>query len=256
MAAEVVTIASEVLAGHTREGNFPMIVSVLAREGLAVTRHTTVPDERGAIVEALRSALSRSAVVLTTGGLGGTPDDLTRGVIASLLGRKLSLREPLRAALREKYRARGFEMPAAAEVMALLPAGARPLENRLGLAPGIHLEVDDRHLFALPGVSEEMEVMLREEVVPRLRTAKVGTSVAERTMRTVGVAETLLAEWVEPLLVEGVRAAYLPHGGRVDVRLHAAGPGIGEEAIETTEHRLRARLGPALYGVGERPLEA
>ena len=256
MPAEVVTIASEVLSGHTREANFQTIVRFLAREGMRVTRHVTVHDDRSAIGEALRQALARSEVVVATGGLGGTPDDLTRGAIAAVLGRKLGLREPLLEALRERFRARGAALPPAAEVMALLPAGARPLANRVGLAPGIHLEIDGRHLFALPGVPEEMEAMLAEQVVPELRRTGLGMPWPQITLRTVGVSETTLAQWVEPLLGEGVRTAYLPSAGRVDVRLEAAaGPG-GQRALRETEERLRGRLGPALYGANESSLEA
>ena len=82
MGAEVLTIASEVLAGHTVEGNFATIVRLLAREGIAVARHTVVPDDRGVIAAALRDSLARTTLVLVTGGLGATPDDLTRGVVA------------------------------------------------------------------------------------------------------------------------------------------------------------------------------
>lgn len=256
MPADIVTIASEVLAGHTVEGNFATLVRVLAREGIAVVRHTVVPDDRGAIAEALREALARVPLVVTTGGLGATPDDLTRGVVAALLDRKLTLREPLLAQVRAKYLSRGIQPPPAAEVLALLPSGARALENRLGLAPGFHLEAGGRHLFALPGVPEEMEAMLLDAVVPALREARLAAPWLERTLRLVGVPETTLAALVDPLLPPGVQAAYLPHAGRLDLRLGASAGPAGEAALRSIEERLEERLGAALYACGETTLEA
>jgi nicotinamide-nucleotide amidase len=256
MAAEVITIGSEILAGHTLEGNLLPIVRALAAEGVPVTRHVVVPDERAAVAEAIRLALGRSRAVLVTGGLGATPDDLTRGVLASLLGRKLTLREGLLAEIRRKHEARGREMSPAAEVMALLPAGAHALANRLGLAPGFHLETDGRHLFALPGVCAEMRAMLREEVLPRLRAAGLGTPRPAHLLRIVGIPETNLAQEVEPRLGERVTVAYLPSAGRVDLRLAAPPDPDGEVALQQTLARLTGRLGVHIYARDETSLEA
>jgi len=254
MAAEVITIGSEILAGHTVEANLVPIVRAFAVEGVRVARHVVVPDERSAVGEALRLALGRNRVVITTGGLGATPDDLTRGVIASLLGRKLTMRESLLAEIRSRHAARGRVMSPAAEVMALLPAGAHALVNRVGLAPGFHLEIEGRHLFALPGVSAEMRAMLSEEVIPRLRHAGLGAPRPTHLLRVVGIPETALAQEVQPLLGERVTVAYLPCAGRVDVRLNAADDPPAQRALTETLERLRERLGALVYAVGEESL--
>ncbi len=253
MSAEVIVIAGEVLAGHTRESHLPVIVRVLREEGMRVTRETVVADELGAIREALQSALARCEVVIVTGGLGGTPDDRTRGAVAGLLSRKNVLHPEILEALREKMRARGMKLPAMAEAMAWLPEGAEPLENPVGMAPGFHLEVNGRHLFAVPGVREEAAAILDGAIRAEIRRLKLGAPWPNVTLRAVHISETTLAGWVEPLLGEGMSAAYLPHHWRVDVRLEA--PVGREQDLREVEERVRARLGPAFYGVGESSLE-
>jgi nicotinamide-nucleotide amidase len=255
MSAEVITIGSEILAGHTFETNFAVIAAALAREGVRVERHTVVPDERSALTEELRRALERSEVVLATGGLGATPDDITRRAVATVLNRKLVFRDELLAAIREKLRACDTAAGPAVETMALLPTGATPLANSVGLAPGFLLRTERSLLFALPGVPAEMEAMLEEQVLPVLReSGHAGRAVTE-TLHTAGVSEAVLAEQIEPLLAEGVRAAYLPVPGRVDLRLSASGDEKGRRHLQETISRLQQRLGPHLYGAGAVTLE-
>ncbi len=256
MRAEVITIGSEILAGHTWDTNFTAIASALTREGIAIVRHTVVPDERSALTEELGRAFARGGLLIATGGLGATPDDLTRRVVASVLGRKLMFRENLAAAIREKLQKRGLPVHTNAETMALLPAGAHPLANRTGLAPGFRVKTETCLFFALPGVPEEMRVMLAEQVVPYLRDEGLtGTRIAE-TLRTVGISETTLAEWAQPLSVEGVEIAYLPCAGRVDLRLTAAGDERGRQALAAMVAGLQQRLGAHLFATGEVSLEA
>lgn len=254
MPAEVITIGSEILAGHTCESNFAVIAGAMAREGIKLERHTVVPDERGALTEELKRALERSEIVIATGGLGATPDDITRRSVASVLQRKLVYRDELSAEIRDKLRARDTAPGPGVETMALLPGGATPLANPVGLAPGFLIRTDKALLFALPGVPEEMSAMLEAQVLPVLReTGHAGRAVTE-TLHLAGVSESVLAEQVEPLLAEGVRAAYLPVPGRVDLRLSAAGDEKGRRHLQETIARLQPRLGPRLYGAGEATL--
>jgi nicotinamide-nucleotide amidase len=255
MSAEVLTIGSEILAGHTCEANFAGIASALAAEGVRLERHTVVPDERAALTAELKRALERSELVIATGGLGATPDDVTRRAVATVLNRKLVFRDDLLAAIREKLRACDSAAGPAVETMALLPAGASPLANRVGLAPGFLLRTERGMLLALPGVPEEMTVMLHEQVLPALREAGLTGRASGETLHTAGVSEAQLAEWVEPLLAEGVRAAYLPVPGRVDLRLSAAGDEPGRRHLQETIGRLQQKLGPHLFGGGATTLE-
>lgn len=250
MQLEVVTIGGEILAGLTREGNFAVIAEELAQAGLLVARQTVVPDDRAALVDELRRACGRSEVVITTGGLGGTPDDLTRSAVAAVLDRKLVFQESLRSAIQERTRVLGIAAGPAGEAMALLPTGARPLTNPAGLAPGFEVRTARGHLYALPGVPEEMRAMLVAEVLPLLAKAGHGRQVHRERLRTVGVPESQLASTLAPLVERGVRIAYLPAAGRVDLLLSAPGDAAGEAALGVSLRRLQRRLGPALYATG------
>jgi molybdenum cofactor synthesis domain-containing protein len=133
---EILTIGGEILSGRTRDTNFLFLARGLAREGIPCRWHTTVPDDRETLAAALETALGRADVVVTTGGLGPTSDDITRKVLASVLKRQLILREDLLAALVERYRRVGRNPPSALQAMALIPFGADLIDNALGSAPG------------------------------------------------------------------------------------------------------------------------
>ncbi len=255
MHAEAIAVGSEILAGQTQDENFATIAALLGREGIALTRHTVVPDEREALGEVLLGALKRSPLVVITGGLGATPDDVTRRVLATALGRKLIFREAVLVALRKKFSARGATMSPACEAMALVPAGAQPIDNRVGIAPGLLVRAEESLLVALPGVPGEMERMLADEVIPLLRREGLAGRSRSETLRTVGVSETTLAEWVRPLLGEGVQCAYLPAPGRVDLRLMVRDADRDGPSLRQTLQGVTERLGPAVYGRGEVTLE-
>ncbi|MCK4303933.1 MAG: CinA family nicotinamide mononucleotide deamidase-related protein [Candidatus Eisenbacteria sp.] len=256
MHAEAIAVGSEILAGYTRDANFEKIAATLAREGIALSQHTIVPDEREALGRALSGALDRSPLVIMTGGLGVTPDDVTRRVMASVLGRKLIYREGLLKRLRGKYGERGLPMSPAAEAMALVPSGAQPLDNSVGLAPGLMLRTERSLLFALPGVPAEMERMLLEEVVPVLRREGLAGRCLSRTLRTVGLSETALVERVHHLLGEGVSCAFLPSAGRVDLRLLVRDRDREARELDATVGRISRELGPTVYGFDQGSLEA
>ena len=255
MHVETIAVGDEILAGHTRDTNFAVITAILAREGITPSQHTIVPDEREALGRELAAALQRAPLVIMTGGLGATPDDVTRRVMASALGRKLIFREGVLETLRRKYEMRGLKMGAASEAMALVPSGAQPLDNDVGIAPGLMLRTERSLLFALPGVPPEMERMLTDQVVPILRREGFSGNVLSETLRTAGVSEMTLAEWVRPLLGEGVRCAFLPVMGRVDLRLWVNDRERDANALAEACERVSANLGPALYARGETSLE-
>ncbi len=254
MQAEVIAIGNEILAGHTPDTNFGIIAAHLGQAGVQIGQHTVVPDEREALGRELTQALERCGLVLITGGLGVTPDDLTRRVMASALGRKLIFREGLLNQLRHKYEARGLAMSPAHQAMALVPAGAQPLENRLGMAPGLLLRTERSLLFAIPGVPAEMECMLAEQVIPHLQREGITAAPAFEVLRTVGVSETTLAQWVRPLMNKGVQCAFLPGAGRVDLRLWMPAAEADDLILRENVAKISARLGPVLYGRGQATL--
>jgi nicotinamide-nucleotide amidase len=216
-----------------------------------------VPDDRETLTAALETALRRAHVVVTTGGLGPTSDDITRKILASVLKRQLILREDLLAALTERYRRLGRNPPPTLQSQALIPFGADLIDNALGSAPGLRLRVDqERVLYALPGVPHEMERMAERFVLPDIAGIAPARRLRERILRTVGVPENRLEEIVAPLAPREVGLAYLPHLGRVDLRFTAEGREEEADALlEETVGRARSALGSCVYAEGSEELE-
>lgn len=249
---EVLAIGDELLLGKTIDTNTPWIAMRLADEGIRIVRTTTVGDDEAAIRAGLDAALRRSGVVLCTGGLGPTRDDLTRGAVAALYGRTQHVDEGWLNVLRERYAKRGIPMPEINHVQALLPEGAMLLHNATGTAPGI--AIDDGSLgltILMPGVPSEMRGLMEAHVVPLLRARMHSAGrVESRMLRTAGLSEASLAERIDDIAQDlaPLTLAFLPQTASVDLRLTCAGdvtdPGpLFERALD----RLKQRLGNNVY---------
>src|SRR5205085_4760502 len=173
--------------------NFAFLARALEAANVQVVWHTTVGDAAERIAEGLGRALDRADAVVMTGGLGPTPDDMTRKAVASALSRPLVLDENVIADIRERMRKLGRKFPPSFEGQALIPTGAQILSNRLGSAPGLMILARDKPVFLLPGVPSEMEGLATEFVIPML-SARSGRTVESFTLRTSGIFETLLHE--------------------------------------------------------------
>jgi nicotinamide-nucleotide amidase len=224
---ELVTVGTELLLGFTIDTNGAELGRACAAAGIRLVRRTAVPDEAAAIRAAVAEALDRTGLVITTGGLGPTRDDATKGVVAELFGRALVTDPEVARSLEERARRMGrWPMAASNRTQAEVPAGATVLPNPRGTAPGLWLEdAAGRVAILLPGVPREMRGLLHEEVLPRLASRVAGDPrvVRSRTVRTTGLAESTVADRVGPL--EGELApltlAYLPSVDGVDLRLTA-----------------------------------
>ena len=261
MNVEVVTIGTELLLGYTMDTNGADLGRGLAAAGAEVVRRTAVPDRPDAVRAAVAEALDRTGFVLTTGGLGPTRDDLTKRVVADLLGRPLVLDQAVLRALEARFRRFGRAMPESNRGQAEVPVGAVVLANPRGTAPGLWLEDDrGRTVVMLPGVPSEMRGLLAEEVLPRLAGRAAGTVVLSRTLRTTGVPESALAERIGPIEDEiaPLSLAYLPGPDGVDLRLTAWGldRAGAERGLEDAVARLRPRLGEHCYGEADADLAA
>ncbi len=213
-----------------------------------------------ALGDALRLGWTRADLVVCTGGLGPTPDDLTVRAVAQALGRPLVRDEAILDAIRERWAAwlRG-PMPASNEVQALLPEGAVAWPNPVGSAPGIHAQREGRHVVLLPGVPEEMRALATEFLAPFVRSES-GLAIEYAVIRTVGLAESLLEARLGDLgaLLDGAGVAYLPGAGGVDVRiaLPVTLPAAGRAALaERARARLREVAGDFVYSEDDRSLE-
>ncbi len=252
MQAEVVTVGSELLQGLITNRNLDLIARHLALIGVPVVFHTTVGDDSERMAEAFRAAVHRARVVVITGGLGPTPDDITRKTIATVFRRRLVLDETVLEQIRARFRSRGVEMPAINEAQALIPHGARVIENPRGTAPGLHFTHQEAEVFVLPGVSAEAEEMMTHYVIPSLRARPDATHLARRIVRTIGLSESVLAERLLGFEAEepDVRLAYLPQTTGVALCLTASSPDETWLAalLDRCEARLRQRAGAHVYG--------
>jgi len=258
MQVELITIGNEVLSGRTLDTNFAQIARALEEVDVQVVWHATVGDVAERIGEALRLALSRADAVIMTGGLGPTPDDLTRKAVATILGRPLRLDEQVLESIRERARRMNRKLPAAVESQALLPTGAQVLPNPVGTAPGILLMVQERPVIMMPGVPQEMEAILRESVVPYLGE-RSGARVVTFTLRTAGTFESALHEKIGPLPQKwpGATLAYLPSYFGVDLRVTTSGNDAAavERVAERARTELMQKVGAVVYAEGSTSIE-
>lgn len=258
MHVEIVTIGNEVLSGRTLDTNFAFLARALEEHDVQVAWHTTVGDTAAAISTALRAALERADAVVMTGGLGPTPDDLTRKAVASVLRRPLQLDETVLEHIRERAKKFRRKAPASIESQALIPRGSEVWRNPVGTAPGLLILTHDKPVILLPGVPAEMEALAGEFVVPYLR-ARTGRFVETFTLRTSGVWESMLHEKIGQLPQKwpGATLAYLPSYFGVDLRVTVSGK--REDDVHAVTGRayeeLRAVAAPVIYAEGATTIE-
>jgi nicotinamide-nucleotide amidase len=256
--AEILTIGDEVLMGQVINTNAAWLGEVLTREGITVGWMSTAGDRRDDILEAFWRAASRARAVIITGGLGPTPDDLTKPLLAEFFGDHLVFRDDLLARVQKRFTDRGLEMPETSRHQAEFPAGARLIPNDNGTAAGIHYSRDGVEWFSLPGVPLEMKPMVEQYVLPRLREAGLGRRVAVRLLRTAGLGESFLLQKMTRLVDAGllVEIAFLPKYFGVDLRLTARGgdPADLDRRLDQAEALLIPDIEPHLYARGEESL--
>lgn len=258
MKAEIVAIGTEILLGEIVDTNSAFLARELPELGIDLYYKSVVGDNLGRIVETLRRAWERSDLVLTTGGLGPTADDLTREAIAELVGEEPSIDPGLEARLRAFFAARGYPMPASNLKQAWLIPSARPLPNPRGTAPGWWVEKEGRIVVAMPGVPAELERMWREEVKPELERRFATEVLVTRTLKTIGIGEGTVDEMARPLYgTPGVGIGTYARADGVHIRVGAKGRSR-EEAwarIRPVEEALERIFGTAIWGKDDDTLE-
>lgn len=258
MTAEIVTIGDEILTGHTVNCNAAFIGELLTEIDCHVIRETTVGDELEAIAAMINESMRRADVIIATGGLGPTHDDITRNAVAKAFNLPLEPNPEARKALETFFAARGRELDKINEEQAMLPRGANAIPNPIGTAPGIHLITNGRHFYALPGVPSEMRSMITEHIIPFLATLTKPTT-AWGVLFTTGVPESKLYEIVKPVLDRHpeVKVAFLPSYQGVKIRGSATLDSSGESknAIAGWKNDIRAVLGSAIYSETNKRIE-
>ncbi|HEX2025248.1 MAG TPA: CinA family nicotinamide mononucleotide deamidase-related protein, partial [Actinomycetota bacterium] len=259
MRAELIGIGTEILLGQIANTNAQWMSQRLAEIGVDVLHHQAVGDNVERISDAIRLALSRADVVILTGGLGPTGDDITREAIAQALGLEMSRRTEIEDFLREKFRRLGREMPESNLVQADVPDGARYVLPERGTAPGLIVDADRGRVYAVPGVPAEMREMMEGVILPELEAEIGPQGIVSRVLRVVGLPEARIGELLDDLFQrsQNPTVAYLASAGEVRVRLtaKAGNRGEAETMIEPLEKEIRDRLGDAVFGVDEEELE-
>ena len=259
MNAEVLTVGSELTSGATLNTNAAYLARRLAELGIPCRRQVTVGDERSALTDALRDALSRADLLIVTGGLGPTFDDVTMATIADVTERPLIAAPAVAATIRRFYARSHRALQRAALRQAYLPKGGRPLPNPLGTAPGLWLALAHQLVIALPGVPAEMRAIMERHVLARLKRREGLLAIESLTLRTAGVVELSIEAILRKLRIPaGVQIGLYPHLRMVDIRLTATAPSrqAAQRALSGIDAALRRRLGPAVYGTGEETLES
>lgn len=258
MDLELVTIGTELLLGFTIDTNSAFLGQALAGAGFRIVRRTSVPDEAGAVVAAVGEALERSRLVITTGGLGPTKDDLSKNAVAELLGLPLEFHPEIWDAIRARFARMGRKLSERNRCQAEVPRGAMVLPNPRGTAPGLWITAALGEVIMLPGVPGEMRGLVEQEVVPRLAARSGGRVVRSRVLRTTGIPESTLAERLGPLEdgLAPLTLAFLPGLEGVDLRLTAwdTEPAEATRQLDAAAARLREVLRDHAYGTGEEDL--
>jgi nicotinamide-nucleotide amidase len=258
---EILTVGTEILLGQIVDTNAAFMAQRLAEAGIDLFYKTTVGDNEGRIEAALRQGLARSDAVVCTGGLGPTEDDVTREVIAKVLGRRLRLDEGVLGHLTGRFASRGIPMTENNRKQAYVPEGADVLHNPRGTAPGLYLTTPEgKAVAAMPGVPSEMRPMLTEQVVPRLRAQfAIRGRIRSRVLRTCGAGESRVDQLIGDLFrsQRNPTIGVLAHAGEIHVRLTAKGENDAEVEglLDDLEAKLRERIGPLIFGRDDEELE-
>ena len=269
MVIELINTGSELMLGRVLNTHQQWLCRQLADLGYVVTRQVAVPDTGSDIQQSVREALARADLVIATGGLGPTSDDLTRDLVAQLLGKELREDAAVLTHIRHIFERLKRPMPERTRVQALIPEGATVLHNAYGTAPGLAMEVrpnpfraggQPSWLIMLPGPPRELRPMFTATVVPLIqRVLPLESGFVCRTLRTTGIGESMVEEkvggplqrWVDA----GLDLGYCARPGHVDVRLAAYG-GDAEQTVREAEAVVRELLGSHIYGVEDESLEA
>jgi len=256
MKAVIISIGDELVLGQTVDTNAAWLSEELAGLGIVISEHVTVGDDINAIIKQLQRCGSETDLIIATGGLGPTRDDLTRLALAQFLGKPLQLHEPSFEQIKQFFQQRDRTMPQVNRIQAMFPVGCEVLENKLGTAPGIQGPVERAMAFFLPGVPREMKEMYRLQVKGKLQRWAAAKGVQKviitRTLHTIGIGESDIAEKLGKMMdrnrhpIVNCTAA----DGKVSLRINAHGAHDVEALclLEPVEREIKRRLGNLVYG--------
>ena len=255
---ETITLGDELLLGIRENAHLTYLGTQLAHHGIEPAANLVIRDQPDDIKLFFLDSWKRSDLVITTGGLGPTSDDLTRETIAEVLGEKMIYDTDIEDAIRDRFRQLERPVPESNNRQCYRPESAEVLSNPYGTAPGLYLKKDGKILVMLPGPAREMHPMFTDQVIPRLQQEGIFPEIdCYLQLRTAGIGESALAEKVEPILagIDGLVVGYCAHAGMVDLRLssHDANT-LSEEKLNEIGEVCRKELGEDFVCFGDRTL--
>ncbi len=259
--AEIITIGDEILYGQITDTNSQWLSDAMDAAGFRTVRKTTVGDREQEILEVFQEAEGRADVVLITGGLGPTEDDLTKPCLARYFGCGLALNDRALREVSSFFDSKGLELTDLNKQQAVLPVCCDPVTNELGTAPGMWFERNGKVFVSMPGVPHEMKRMMEKHIIPRLSETFATEVVYHRLIKTIGIGESWLSEkisnWAHAL-PDHIKLAYLPSLGQVKLRLTATGEDrelLAGEVDRQTE-KLMEYAGKYIYGFDQDEIES
>ncbi len=260
MIAELISIGDEILLGQTVNTNAAWIGEELHKTGITLNRVITIRDDRQAIIETLNEVRSKTELILITGGLGPTRDDITKNTLAEYFDSKMVESKEAMEAIKELAEARGLELNELNKSQAMIPEKCEVIPNKYGTAPGMWFREEGKHFVSLPGVPYEMKYMMTEFVLPSLKNEFDLPVMYYTTILTQGIPESHLAKRLqnfEKALPGNVKMAYLPSSGIVKIRLGAEGQDEQEvrNRVGEQKKRLLETIGEHVFGTDEDKLE-
>lgn len=261
MKVSIITIGDEILIGQIIDTNSAWMGAQLNEIGAAVDTIYSVKDTQEGIIDALHAAMEKTEVILLTGGLGPTKDDITKKTIADYLGTEMVFHEETWNRIQALFKRLGRDPVAAHRQQCYMPAAATLLLNKRGTAPGMWFEQKGKVIVSMPGVPHEMKYLMTNEVLPKLHQTFSGEPIAHRTILTVGEGESRIASRIEPIerkLPAYIKLAFLPGLGKVRLRLTATGKtkAILEQELEEQVEAIRGVIPELIYGYEKETLES
>jgi nicotinamide-nucleotide amidase len=257
---EIITIGDEILYGQTLDTNSHWISGEMDKLGFKVVRKTTVGDNEEVILNALKEAEIRAQLIMITGGLGPTNDDLTKPCLAKYFNMEMEINQDVLEDVTSFLKSKGREVTAPNRKQAIVPVGAKIIRNRNGTAPGMWVEKEGKVFVSMPGVPHEMVEMMTRQIIPDLRDFFNTGLIYHKVVNTVGIGESWLADIIqdwENNLPPHIRLAYLPSSGMVKLRLTATGDDLGELKHEVGQQldTLRPLIEKYIFGYDNVKLE-
>jgi nicotinamide-nucleotide amidase len=250
--ARIISIGTELTTGQTLDTNAAWLARQLAGLGLPCAGHLTVPDDRAAITDAIDAASRKADIVLITGGLGPTPDDLTRWALADALGTNLELHQPSLEQITAFFRRLKRTMTDANKVQTMFPVGTTPLENTCGSAPGIRARLNKADLYVMPGVPREMQAMFDRDIRPALAAGGGGAVILQHALHAFGAPEAELGEKIADLMQPGRNPSVGTSAGDwiISIRINAQAGSLDQarRLVEADAAEIRRRLGHVIFG--------